>query len=60
MKKTRAQRREEIAVRMMIAAMRKRSYCNAHDQANDAVAMANALMVVLDNEAANDDQKGGE
>jgi hypothetical protein len=46
---------------MMVAAMHtRRMYCNAQDQASDAVAMANALMVFLDNEATNDKQKGGE
>jgi len=58
---TRAERRERIAVQMMVGAMHtRRMYCTAHDQASDAVAMANALMVVLDNEATNDKRKGGE
>jgi len=58
---TRAERRERIAVQMMVAAMHtRRMYCNAQDQASDAVAMANALILFLDNEATNDKQKGGE
>lgn len=62
--KTRAERRERIAVQMMAALNGPmgpgESYSDYAAMARDAVRMANALMVVLDNEAANDKQKGGE
>ena len=61
MAETRAERRERIAVQMMAALCApQHSFSSFIYQAHDAVMMANALMVVLDNEAANDKQKGGE
>ena len=61
MVETRAERRERIAVQMMTAlCLPPHSFGSWVDQAHDAVAMAEALMVVLDNEAARDKQRGGE
>jgi hypothetical protein len=61
MAETRAERRERIAAQMMAALCSpQHKFSSFFDQAHDAVAMANALMVILDNEAANDKQKGGE
>jgi hypothetical protein len=58
---TRAERRERIAVQMMAALCSpQHTFSSWEDQAHDAVAMAEALMVILDKSAANDKQKGGE
>ena len=61
MAETRAERRERIAVQMMaVLCAPQHTFQTFLHQAHDAMAMANALMVVLDNEEANDKQKGGE
>ena len=61
MEKTRAERREWIAVQMMAALCSpEHAFSNWTDQAHDAVSMAEALMVALDRSAENDKQKGGE